>query len=280
MLVILRKKLEGLLYRFSFLTNIIQIVRYYVGYIYHQLTKLVSFTYFGGYLFSDQDNFRGRQKVIRDIFQRCTKKKIKILEVGVYCGQTTLNVAKTLVKKKIDFEFTCVDLWSSFPVSKKKFSFFDKKFNENLKNKKVIKLFKYNLNAFKIDHKVKIIIGDSLIILKKLNDKFDYIILDANHKYEFINRDIINSKKLIKNNGILIGDDYEISHKTFNKLKINKKVIDEDNEDTYFSKSLKKIIHPGVTFAVYENFGNLTNRNGIFCVKYENSKFIDYFKKN
>ena len=50
MLVILRKKLEGLLYRFSFLTNIIQIVRYYVGYIYHQLTKLVSFTYFGGYL--------------------------------------------------------------------------------------------------------------------------------------------------------------------------------------------------------------------------------------
>lgn len=154
MLVILRKKLEGLLYRFSFLTNIIQIVRYYVGYIYHQLTKLVSFTYFGGYLFSDQDNFRGRQKVIRDIFKRCTKKKIKILEVGVYCGQTTLNVAKTLVKKKIDFEFTCVDLWSSFPVSKKKFSFFDKKFNENLKNKKVIKLFKYNLNAFKIEHKV------------------------------------------------------------------------------------------------------------------------------
>ena len=39
----------------------------------------------------------------------------------MYCGQTTLNIAKTLVKKNIDFEFTCVDLWSSFSVSKKKF---------------------------------------------------------------------------------------------------------------------------------------------------------------
>ena len=280
MLFFLRKKIENLLVKLPLTTTFIQMIRYYFGYVVYRIYKILKIEYIGGYLFSNQDNFRGRQEIIKMIFENCSKEKIKILEIGCYCGQTTLMIIKTLIKKNIDFEIYCVDTWSPFKVSKKKHNFYNTFFLKNLKNGKVFELFKYNLSCSKMLDNVKIIKGDSNDVLKKIEIKFDYIIIDGNHSYDYVKNDIYYSNKLINNNGYIIGDDYEASFAECKHLNFfnNFEEMAKSPEDTIYDEILKRQIHPGVTLAVYENYGNIRNKNGVFCVRFENNNFFDYFK--
>ena len=104
--------------------------------------------------------------------------------------------------------------------------------------------------------------------------KFDFIIIDANHQFDYVYKDIVSSKKLLNNNGFIIGDDYEIEAKnlSFTTLEKNK------NSDLIYDKKSNKSYHPGVVLAVKKAFKNLKSKNGMFCLQKKNNIFIDFFK--
>jgi len=77
--------------------------------------------------------------------------------------------------------------------------------------------------------------------------------------------------RLLKNHGILTGDDYEQSYKESKHLNI-KELIKCDIETIYDRKS-RKNIHPGVTLAVHKYFGSIKNFNGLFVLQLKNKKF-------
>jgi hypothetical protein len=82
--------------------------------------------------------------------------------------------------------------------------------------------------------------------------------------------------KLLNNNGILVGDDYEQNYKNSKHLNF-KKLIEEDIDSIYDHKS-KKNMHPGVTLAVHKFFGNIKNFNGLFILELKNKKFKEINK--
>jgi len=253
--------------------NFVAILRYYMSFpIYLLSFYIFKIEYFGGYLFSDQDAGRNRQKTIADIVKLIDVKFIRVLELGVYCGQTTINIVKSL--KHTHFEIVCVDIWDEFYNTSEINSFVHNKMIKNLKDSKVYNLFMHNLRVNNLLNKCKIIKNKTSIFFDTNIDKFDLIIVDASHLYKEVLLDIINSKKILNEGGFLIGDDYEVPFSSVSHLNFNK---DLKNLDVFYDYKTKVRFHPGVTLAVWEVFGNIKSKNGLFCLKKSKGKFLDFF---
>jgi predicted O-methyltransferase YrrM len=276
MKILLRKIYDNFVAKNKLISESLIRIYYYSGYPIFIFNILRKKPYIGSYLFSDQEKGRERLKVIGSVFKNIQKKQINILELGVYCGQSTLFISSLIKKGQISYY--CVDIFKEFEISDSNNDFHYKKIYENLKNKKIYNLFFHNINAIKksqsnINFFIKKITTKTFFKHNKI--KFDLIIIDASHQFNYVYEDIISSKKILNNNGYIIGDDYESEAKTlsFFELKKNK------NTDLIYNKKNKKYFHPGVTLAVKYIFKNLKSKNGLFCVQKKNKKFIDFFDK-
>jgi len=103
MLHIIRTIIEPFISKNLIILNFVSRVRYYLGYPRYLFSLKFKKEYIGGYLLSDQEAGRNRQKIIKKIIKQIDKKFIKVLEIGVYCGQTTLSISKQLKKDKKRF---------------------------------------------------------------------------------------------------------------------------------------------------------------------------------
>jgi predicted O-methyltransferase YrrM len=267
-----------ILYKNPILLDLVFRVRYYSGYCFYIVKKFFNLPYLGGYLFSQQELFRGRKKTIKKILESLKNKKIKfvnILEIGVYAGENTLFMAKILGEMNIKFEVTCVDPWRSCNLAHdQSYNFYYKKFNDGLDHGKVFNLFKYNLKCFGIKKKVKIIKKISKLFLLKNNQIFDLIFIDGSHDYKDVLFDIKYSKKFLKNGGIMVGDDYEVKFSDVNSNVL--KNLSKNHKELSFQCKQGRSFHPGVTKAVYMHFGNINPIKGLFVVKKNKRKFLPY----
>lgn len=249
---------------------------YYSGFVYYQVCKLLNFPYLGGYLFSRQEFFRGRNIIIKRIlkdFKIPQNGKMDILEIGVYAGGNTLLIAKTLKKLNIKFQITCVDPWKAYDEEKynQSLKFFYKKFNDSLKNGKVFALYKHNIKSSGVEKHIRIIKKNSKSFFSKNSKKFDLIFIDGSHKFKDVFLDIKYSKKNLKESGLIIIDDYELKFSKTNLDKNFKNQCDFEGISSY-SKN-KQLFHPGVTKAVYKHFGNIEPVNGLMIVKKKKNIF-------
>lgn len=109
-------------------------------------------------------------------------KQISCLEIGLYEGRSAFYTLKNLLLNSKS-KLTCVDRIEN--------NFF-------LKNKQKVD----------IDNKINYVITPSWNFLKKCNKKYDFIYIDGCHWGASIIEDAVLSWRLLKNNGILIFDDY------------------------------------------------------------------------
>jgi hypothetical protein len=89
---------------------------------------------------------------------------------------------------------------------------------------------------------------------KQENDKYDIIYIDADHSYSAVKRDIEIAFQKVKNNGFIIGHDYELNK---NKCRENwtfgtKQAVDEFCEN-YSQKICAKGMDGCVSFAIQVN---------------------------
>ena len=272
--IYLRKSFEIILFKYPFFINIFQILRYYIGFIPYLINKILNRPYIGGYLFSDTDSFRGRYENIEKIINHINKTKIKVLEIGCYCGQNTIFMGNLFRNMNINYQITCLDIWNDYDRGTDKLNFFHNKVSENLKNGKVFNLFMQNIKNTNMQKHISIKKRDSFTYLDNIDEKFDLIIIDGSHSYKYVFKDILNAKRLINNNGFIVGDDYEIDFKSIEYLNYQKAI--QNNKDTIYCPKSGINFHPGVTKATYELLGNIFEINGQFIVKKINDDFIDY----
>lgn len=133
-----------------------------------------------------------------------------VLEVGCWKGLSTSALAQRACKR-----ITVVDIFQKSPE-------YEQYWNEDVYNK-----FKSNMESIGAWEKLEVLRGQSGEMLPKLiaqNRKFDFILVDASHKYEDVRRDVDAAKRLLNKSGVIVCDDYFISPKRVLKNLLNFRV--------------------------------------------------------
>ena len=164
-----------------------------------------------------------KQKGVGDFFlSEISKQKPKIfLEVGVFHGVTARNVCELLYSiHGDDFKYIGLDLFKEDAENKDEV-IPNTKFKNPLKNiyfnfikrqnpysiegvEDLLKKFKKNISLIK---------GNSNIILKRIDmSKINYVFLDGGHDYSTVMNDLENCSEVIRNDGIILCDDYDLSY--------------------------------------------------------------------
>ena len=178
-----------------------------------------------------------KQKGVGDFFlnEILTKKPKFFLEVGVFHGVTARNVCELLYQiHGNDFQYIGLDLFEmtnentlevipntefSNPLKKFYFKFIKKQDPYSiLAVQDLLKKFKNNVNLIK---------GNSNTILKKIDmSKIDFVFLDGGHNYETVLNDLNCCNEVIKNNGVILCDDYDLTYAPGVKKAIDKFVVE------------------------------------------------------
>jgi hypothetical protein len=158
-----------------------------------------------------------------DFFLNEIKKKRPkfFLEVGVFHGVTARNVCELLFQiHKSDFKYIGLDLFEendenkseiipntnfSNPFKKIYFRYIKRQDPYSIEAvEDLLKNFKNNIHLIK---------GNSNKILEKIDmSKIDYVFLDGGHDFETVRNDLNNCIDVIKNNGTVLCDDYNLSY--------------------------------------------------------------------
>ena len=182
-----------------------------------------------------------KQKGVGDFFlnEILAKKPKFFLEVGVFHGVTARNVCELLYQiHGSSFQFIGLDLFEvnnenkseiipntefSNPLKKIYFKYIKKQDPYSISAvRDLLKKFKNNINLIK---------GNSNIILKKIDmSKIDFVFLDGGHNYETVLNDLKCCYEVVKNNGIILCDDYDLSFAPGVKKAIDEFVL-ENNFD-------------------------------------------------
>ena len=126
---------------------------------------------------------------------------INFLEIGSFEGMGTNYFIDNFLSGN-NCSITCIDPWIKYSKSTiTKMSEWDNLINENTYD-----IFISNTNY----NKNKIIVkrGFSYDILPKLEKIYDFIYIDGDHSEKAVWLDAIYSFKILRNNGIIIFDDY------------------------------------------------------------------------
>ena len=178
-----------------------------------------------------------KQKGVGDFFlnEILTKKPKFFLEVRVFHGVTARNVCELLYQiHGNDFQYIGLDL---FEINKDTTSEIipNTEFSNPLKKiyfRYIKKQDPYSISAVqdllkKFQKNVNLIKGNSNIILKKIDmSKIDFVFLDGGHNYETVLNDLNCCNEVVKNNGVILCDDYDLTYAPGVKKAIDKFVVE------------------------------------------------------
>ena len=164
-----------------------------------------------------------KQKGDGDFFlEEIKKNKPKVfLEVGVFHGVTARNVCELLAEiHGNDFKYIGLDLFEKNDENKSEIipnTNFSNPFKQ-IYFKYIKRQDPYTIEAVKdllkkFKNNVHLIKGNSNKVLKKIDfSKIDYVFLDGGHDYETVKNDLDCCSEVIKNNGTILCDDYNLSY--------------------------------------------------------------------
>ena len=192
-----------------------------------------------------------KQKGIGEVFLNDVQKKNpkSFFEIGVFHGVTARNVCDLMYKNhKFDFKYIGIDL-----------------FDQNVRDDEIAPNFKFNnpLKTFyfkyikrqnpysalavqdllkKYRQNVEIVTGDTNEELKNLNLKnIEYIFIDGGHDFETVKNDLYFCRKFLKNGGIILCDDYDLTQAPGVKKAIDEFVLNNECKFSIIEKRFAKL---------------------------------------
>lgn len=186
-------------------------------------------------------------------YAKATEGEYFVLEIGSWAGGSTITFAEAIKKYNGGRgKVTAVDAWQSFHgdshIEKSSHAIMEKA----LKKGTIFDLFSHNIKASGFSDIVEVKRGWSKDILPTLSKEyFDLIFVDGSHFYEDVLLDLKNSAFLLKDGGVICGDDLELQ---FNEVD-QKALLDNKANDSFLDPKNNKAYHPGIALAVHEFFG-------------------------
>lgn len=199
-------------------------------------------------------------------------KNISVMEIGSWLGASALSFAQGLQDHNdSQGTITCVDAWKPFFDEEKNSADVHQNMQAMLGSDIAYNIFLHNISTLPASILCQHLKGQSDNILSMLKDEqFDVIFVDADHTYEPVKKDILNSIPLLKDGGIICGDD------------LNLQMFECDSElakrsgDQDFIKDTKtgRNFHPGVTLAVDEIFGKVAAFGGFWAIQKKGNGWV------
>ncbi|MBM4262147.1 MAG: hypothetical protein FJ145_12045, partial [Deltaproteobacteria bacterium] len=198
---------------------------------------------------------------------------IKILEIGSWAGASAITWSKALEKLGRDGTVTCVDKWQPYFEEAIETGSHYRKMNQAARDGKIFNLFLHNIRAANVSHMVNHHVGDARDILPALpGSSYDIVYIDGSHAYEAVRADIREGKRLVRDGGIVCGDDLELKKTQVDPaehlaaLNLNKDFVESSKGAMHY--------HPGVTEAVAVEFGEVSSWEGVWAIRSLGSQWI------
>ena len=101
-------------------------------------------------------------------------------------------------------------------------------------------------------------------------DSVDFVYIDGSHYYRDVVEDIRLAKSLVRDGGMICGDDLEVEP-TESRLALARKNLDRD----YIASAEEKVsFHPGVLLAVHEQFPAVKRNSAIWSVERRGESWV------
>lgn len=204
---------------------------------------------------------------------------LDILEIGSWFGASTLSWAQglTLYSKK-NSSISCVDAWEPFfDMNVHGNNDYAKEMEELLESDFAYNVFLHNMRILKGKMTTQHFRGKSENILPYLKEeKYDIIFIDADHTYGPVKKDISESMRLVKDGGIICGDDLNLQ---LNEIDKNY-ATNNKHKDFIKDPLTQRNYHPGVTVAVNEYFGEVSSWGGFWAMQKHNNEWRKFSLKD
>ena len=142
-----------------------------------------------------------------------------------------------------------------------------------MESDEAINLFKANIRQAGIQEMIEIHRAKSDDALIKLaGRKFDLLFIDGDHSYQQVKADIENASVLVRDGGILCGDDLEVLFTECNQAMALKWA--EMGAEYVFEPATGIWFHPGVTVAVAGAFDKVSRYGVAWAVKKSGDRWL------
>ena len=193
---------------------------------------------------------------------------LRILEIGSYMGSSLLTWAFAANKfadgdasiYAIDPLESCLDGedYSAGQIGNVN------EIEEGVKFDFAYQVLRHNMQFLNVDGSclhLRAFSSDALPILR--DEYFDLIYVDGNHGYRGVRSDLLEAKRLLKEGGLLCGDDLELQGDQcdVDHARANSHV------DFIADPKTKASFHPGVTLAVWEVLGRVSSWAGFWAAE-------------
>lgn len=268
----------------ALLDNIYHVVCLPFGYLSYRMHRMLERPYFGVWLQSSQGNpFRRKYmhacvKLMATEIRRQGKlpadATFRVLEIGAYAGASAIQWGLSLKKQEIaDAKVYSVDPWSSYLDTQRNRRLPYRIMNHALASGKVFELFNHNIAAAGLTDVCIPIKGDSADALVRFEiESFDLVYIDGDHHLDVVRKDIERAAALLKDGGLLCGDDLEMQLADVDAEHARRGV---DN-DMIVDPISGVAYHPGVTISVATFLGRkIPCYEGFWVVRKKGPEFLD-----
>jgi len=214
-----------------------------------------------------------RHRCMRPVVEKAAEfnagRSLQILEIGSWAGASTVSWAKAVKSLPHAGRVVCVDPWQPYFDLHVERGFVYAAMNEVARQGDVLQLFVHNIRSAGVSDIVDYRVGASGEILPQLETaSFDVIYIDGSHAMDDVMSDLSNAARLIRNGGIICGDDLELQRDAIDVAEHEAALA--SGRDYVRSLSAGDY-HPGVTEAVARFFGRVFSWNGFWAVRRVNT---------
>lgn len=212
--------------------------------------------YFGRHMWASQGlplRHVVMQELVRLEARGAGGRPMRILEVGSWAGGSAITWAEAIKRYAGVGQVICVDPWKPYfnPKDRPDAPVYHR-MAEALAHDTVYDLFTHNVAAAGHSDVVLALRGQSTTVLPMLpREYFDLVFVDGDHSYNAARSDLTAATGLVREGGILCGDDLELQLSEIDMPYAQTQLHADYIRDPRSGKEF----HPGVTLAVGELFG-------------------------
>ncbi len=219
--------------------------------------------YFGDFLIAEQGPYEDYAPYFGKLVDLVAYRPLTILEIGSWAGGS-LNAWD---QQASDYrtKFIVIDQWA--PYLNDPESECHQVIDQAARSGQAEKLFWHNVKTLRIDKRLRVYKASSRQVLPQLaNDSVDIAFIDGDHRYGVVKLDILETMPLVREGGVICGDDLQIKFSD----------ISDDKQDEHYgyiqsnrpNAHLSGVFyHPGVTQAVAEIFGTVSTSGRVWAMQ-------------